>query len=131
MTEPSTNDTQAKAPRPPRGLQTAGRNLWKATVGRLDLDAHEHLLLLQACRVADTLDALATAAVGQPLTVTNARGDEVAQPLLVESRQQSIVLARLIASLRLPEDIDGEGELGGRPQRRGAARGAYRPRLEV
>ena len=53
----------------------------------------------------------------QSITVFE-RGDEVAQPLMVEARQQSIVLARLIAALRIPDAEDN------RPQRRGV-RGAY------
>ena len=47
-----------------------------------------------------------------------------AHPALVEARQQQIVLARLIASLRIP-DADDE-----QPQRRGAARGAYGLRVD-
>jgi len=42
---------------------------------------------------------------------------------LTESRQQSLTLARLLASLRLPS-----GEEEGRPQHRGAVRGTYGPR---
>jgi hypothetical protein len=56
--------------------------------------------------------------------VENKRGDMIVQPLLVEQRQQSLVLARLVASLRLPSGETEEGELL-RPQRRGAARGSY------
>lgn len=81
-------------------------------------------MLIEACRVADRLDALAEAQAGAALTTTNARGDVVASPYLVEARQQQIVLARLLAALRLPDDDAGEH----RPQRRGAPRGAYQPR---
>ena len=81
----------------PEGLRERGTRLWKETTDVLDL--------------ADALE-------DAPLTVTNARGDEVAQPLMVEARQQSIVLARLIAALRIPDAEDN------RPQRRGV-RGAY------
>jgi hypothetical protein len=56
--------------------------------------------------------------------VQNNRGDLIVQPLLVEQRQQSLVLARLLASLRLPSGETAEGDLV-RPQRRGAARGSY------
>lgn len=97
--------------------------MWRAAVADYDLDQHELLLLVQACRVADTLDRLAAEAEGAPLTITNFKGDPVANPLLTEARQQGIVLARLLAALRLPS-----GEEEGRPQRRGGARGAYTPR---
>jgi hypothetical protein len=111
-------------PRLPAGLATAGKSLWKSVTGPdgFDLDVHEQLLLLQACRCADRLDAMADELIGASLTVTNHRGDEVSHPLMVESRQQSLVLSRLLASLRLPS---GEEAGEQRPQRRGASRGAY------
>jgi hypothetical protein len=65
---------------------------------------------------------LSKAMKGQPLTVTNSKGDETAHPLLVESRQQSIVYSRLVAALRIPNF-----ETGTVPQAR-SARGAYGPR---
>jgi hypothetical protein len=104
----------------PDGLATAGRRLWTSVVDRFDLDEHESSLLLQACRAADTLDRLAAKSADAQLTVVNARGDEVTNPLFVESRQQSLALSRLIASLRLPEGDEAE-----RPQRRGANRASY------
>ena len=56
--------------------------------------------------------------------MTNVKGDPVANPLLVEQRQQIASLARTLASLRLPTGFTEDGELI-RPQRRGAARGTY------
>jgi hypothetical protein len=111
-----------KAPRAatiPAGLMAAGKSLWRSVTAEFELDVHEELLLLAACRTADRLDAMATELATSPLTLTNFRGDEVAHPLLTESRQQSLTLSRLLASLRLPGGDEA------RPQRRGAARGAY------
>lgn len=117
---------ERSTPRPPRGCGRSGRKLWNAVVGELELDPHEELLLLQAVRCVDRLDSMAVELESAPLTVRNAKGDEVAHPLLVESRQQSLLLARLIASLRLPSGLlDGGPDDLDRPQRRGAARGAY------
>lgn len=104
----------------PDGLDESGERLWLSVVEHYDLDVHEQLLLLQACRTADLLDRLSLQASRAPLTVENGKGDKVANPLLTEHRQQSLVLARLLASLRMPS-----GEEDGRPQRRGAARGSY------
>lgn len=112
-----------KAPGPPKGLGSAGRRLWRAVVGDYDLEQHELLLLVEACRVADRLDRLAAESESASLTVENYKGDQVANPLLTEARQQGIVLARLLAALRLPS-----GEEESRPQRRSGPRGAYRPR---
>ena len=118
--------TTAKRINYPKGLHQSGKRLWRDVLEEYELDVHEELLLLQAARCADRLDQLAVEAAGAPTTVTNAKGDQVANPLLTESRQQSITLTRLIASLRLPSDEEDV-----RPQRRGAARGAYGPNLKA
>lgn len=99
------------------GLGPAGTRLWDAVTSALDLDGHEEALLLEACRVADRLDGLHVALEDVGLLV-----DGKPNPALVEARQQQVVLARLVASLRLPEDLQ---DVTSRPQRRGAARGAY------
>lgn len=111
------------APKAPSGLAATGRRLWRAALADYELDVHEELLLLQACRCADRLDRLETEASTGPVTVTNYKGDQVAHPAMVEARQQSITLARLLAALRMPAGEEG-GQLA-RPQRRGGARGAY------
>lgn len=105
----------------PKGLHAAGRRLWRSVSADFVLDEHERALLLAACRTADLLDRLAAAADGA-LTVTNRFGEVVAAPAVVEHRQQSQTLARLLASLRLPA---GEQDAEVRPQRRGGARGSY------
>lgn len=110
-------------PKPPDELNAGGRNLWNAVMSEYELDMHELLLLRQACRVVDILDRLSVAAESAPLAVTNSRGDVISNPILVESRMQGIVLARLFAALRLPS-----GDEEGRPQRRSGARGVYSPR---
>lgn len=105
----------------PAGLKASGSALWRAVLDEYEIDKHEELLLLQACRTADHLDELAKAAEDAPL-LTNWKGDPVANPALTEHRQKSLTLARLLASLRLPS---GEDEEMNRPQRRGAARASY------
>lgn len=108
-------------PSPPKELGAAGTGLWRSVMGPYDLDPHESALLLAACRCADTLDRLAAEAASGQVTVVNHRGDQVVHPAISESRQQSLTLARLLASLRLPAGEESEA----RPQRRGAARGSY------
>ena len=111
-----------KAPPPPAGLADAGKKLWRAVTEEYEIDEHELLLLREASRCADRLDRLAEEAAAGSVTVENHRGDQVAHPAMVEARQQSLTLARLLASLRLPS---GEETGERRPQRRGAARGSY------
>ena len=115
----ATKLSKARPAKVPAGLLTAGKSLWKSVTDEYELDTHESLLLIQACRTADRLDSMAAELATSPLTLTNFRGDEVAHPLLTESRQQSLTLSRLLASLRLPSGDEA------RPQRRGAARGSY------
>lgn len=114
------------APEAPAELGVSGRRLWDAALADQEFDVHEELLLMEACRTADLLDRLAAEAAAGELTVTNQKGDRIANPVVVEARQQKLVLARLLASLRLPS-----GEAGERPQRRGAARGSYGVRRAV
>lgn len=112
--------TRPKVPSPPSGLSTAGRALWRSVVADYDLDEHERLLLREACRTADRLDRLEKEATRAEVTARNRFGEIVIHPAQVEARQQSLALARLLASLRLPS-----GTEEARPQRRGAARGSY------
>jgi hypothetical protein len=106
----------------PDGLHNAGRQLWASVTTDYEIEQHERLLLIEACRVADRLDAIAAELVGAPLAMTNFKGDPCSNPLLVEARQQGSVFSRLLASLRLRA---GDEDDPSRPQRRGGARGVY------
>ena len=110
-----------KLQRAPSGLGKSGKALWRSIVSNYDLEVHERLLLSEACRVADRLDAMAEVLTAESLTVINSRGDSVVNPLVVEQRMLSAAFAKLIASLRLPNDDVSDS----RPQRRGGARGSY------
>jgi len=112
-------------PPPPDGLKAAGHVLWASVMDGWEIDAWERTLLLQACRVADRLDELAEIASTATAIVTSSKGDATPHPAIVESRQQAVVLTRLLASMRLP--VGDEDDLS-RPQRRGGARGAYAAR---
>jgi hypothetical protein len=114
------SDRSQKNPRRPPGLRSAGARLWKSVAGRFELEGHEHALLLEAARTVDRLDRLEAAIAAAGPLLTSGKPN----PALVEARQQQIVLSRLLACLRIP-NADGQA-----PQRRGAARGAYRGMLE-
>jgi hypothetical protein len=112
------------APDPaPEDLGPGGRALWTSIADVFELAEHERALLHEACRVADRLDALDAVVRLDGVTVSTPQGLR-AHPALVEARQQGVVLSRLVASLRLPDDDEPED----RPQRRGGARGAYAAR---
>jgi hypothetical protein len=108
----------AQTPAPPADLAPRGRGraLWREVHSAFELGAHEAALLHEACRTADQLDVLAAVLAAEGPLLPDGR----VHPALVESRQLRLALARLIASLRIPEVPASR-----RPQRRGAVRGTY------
>ena len=119
---PPEPDAHDLPPEPPPETGPAGRRLWAEVTERFDLNESELALLLEAARTLDVLEQLAAVVDRDGVMVTNARGEAQTHPAVVEGRQQRLALARIIATLRLPEDAE---EAAGRPQRRGAARGFY------
>lgn len=111
-----------KIPDPPAGLGERGAVLWREIHERFELFPWETVVLVEACRCLDTLERLA--GTDAPDVQTNRHGEVVAAAHVVEARQQQATAIRLLATLRLPTDAAEDAELR-RPQRRGAARGAY------
>lgn len=95
---------------------TAGARLVEAVTSRYDLEAHEEVILTRAARLADVCEALEAVIARDGVTITTAEGYPRVHPAVVEHKNAASTLARLIASLRLPEDVGGDG----RPARRGA-----------
>lgn len=82
----------------PDGLGETGTRLWeRLTTGR-DYDPGAEVLITNAARVADRLDEL-TEQIGGRLTVINDKGDELANPLITEHRQQLAVLRMVLTTL--------------------------------
>jgi hypothetical protein len=109
-------------PKPPTGTGTAGAKLWRAVLDEYELEEHELLLLREAVRTVDTLDALESRVAEDGPLLGSSQGER-AHPALVEARQQRIALARLLAALRLSAGEEGAGDR--RPQRRMGVRGVY------
>jgi hypothetical protein len=109
-------------PRPPKGLGTAGRALWREVNSRFVFDAHELVVLTELCRCKDRLELLE--AVIKEVGVADANG-KVPQAVR-EAREQALMAARLAAQLRFPQGKTGDHQAGARrqPQRRGT-RGIY------
>lgn len=74
-------------------------------------------------RLTTSLKRRGPSAFGSLRVVVDRFGQDQTHPLVVEARQSSIALARLVAALRLPDDAV-DGEEAKRPQRRGI-RGVY------
>jgi len=76
---------------------------------------------ITACLTADRVARLEALAAEVEPVVPNEKGTLVTHPALVEVRQQSTLLARLVTSLRLPDPRTGK-----RPQAR-PPRGVHAP----
>lgn len=107
----------------PNGLQSAGRRLWRSVQSEYELEEHETALLREARRTVDLLDELAAVVAAEGAVISSPQGPR-ANPAAVEARQQPIVLARVLAALRLPAGDEDDPVVSRRPQRRGI-RGVY------
>lgn len=115
-----------KIPDPPAGTGSSGAALWREVLERYELEQHELALLREMVRTVDMLDRLAEVVARDGVMVRVLPAGEKVHPALAESRQLRLALARLSASLRLPAGEEGDqAQHLRRPQRRGAARGAY------
>jgi hypothetical protein len=105
-------------------LGARGKRLWASLVAQdasLDVESYPlREVALTACRTADRVEQLETLAVVVEPVVQGKAGPMI-HPLLAEVRQQSALLARLIAALRLPDEATGK-----RPQHR-QVRGVQQP----
>ncbi|CAN5787090.1 hypothetical protein BH18ACT2_BH18ACT2_08070 [soil metagenome] len=115
-------DKHTPIPNPPTGTKAAGRRLWRSIVDRFELEEHEAALLRAAVATVDLIDVLQRDIDKRGPVVESPQGVK-ANPAVVEVRQQRLVLARLLAALRLPAGDEADVQ---RPQRRGGVRGLYR-----
>jgi hypothetical protein len=82
--------------KPPAGLGTRGRRLFRALSAAFDFDAGESVILAEACRTADLVDRLAGELTAAPLVVEGSRGQQIVNPVAAELRQQRDLLSRLL-----------------------------------
>lgn len=110
--------------KPPPGTRAAGRKLWESVLADFELDRHELVLLVEAVRAVDELDQLHAVVQAEGTMVSTPAGPKV-HPALIEARQLRLVLARILAALRLPGGDVGDHQAGARPQRRVGVRKPY------
>jgi|SRR5690625_2652926 len=91
----------------PEGLSRRGATFWESCHELFEFTDSEEVLLLEACRTLDNLDALDAAVARDGATVEGSTGQVVVHPALTEARGQRVVLHRLIAALQLPDE-DGD-----------------------
>jgi hypothetical protein len=118
-----------ETPRPPAGLKSRGRGLWKQVLTSYKLDAGEMQLLGELCRAVDLIDTLDAEIAEGGLLITGSRGQVArSNPLLLDLREVQKLVSRLVNELALP--VAGE-TVGVRrnPQQRQAAKQRWsRPR---
>lgn len=95
------------ASRMPSGLGKPGQKLWKSIDKEFDLAEHERTQLEQACRVRDTIESLREQVSADGVMIHSSQGDRL-HPAIVETRQQQLALARLLATLKVPGLEDEE-----------------------
>ncbi|MGZ4663709.1 MAG: hypothetical protein ACXV5Q_01315 [Frankiaceae bacterium] len=106
------------------GLGARGERLWASLTAQDASLADESYpmreVALSACRTADRVEHLERLSMQVDPVVEREAGPMI-HPLFAEVRQQSALLARLVAALRLPDEATGK-----RPQKR-QVRGVQQP----
>lgn len=100
-------------PRMPANFGASGRSLWKSISTGYALRPDEYRVLEDACREMDLVDRMQVE-LDKPetdLIVVGSQGQPVSSPLVQEIRQHRAVIARLLGTLKLPEE--GEGSSSG------------------
>lgn len=105
----------------PERFGKTGKKMWDEITRNNTLSYPEQVILTQVCRCSDRLDEIQAEMTGQSLLVES-KGQFVTNPLMVEFRMQSQLLTKMIAQLRIPDEVADDVP---RPQRRGGARGSY------
>jgi hypothetical protein len=94
--------------RAPAALRARGKRFWTAVTGRWELSLVEIELLVEVCRHLDECEALQLAIRRDGATTKGSNGQVRAHPALAELRGARVVLGRLLAQLRLPDDLGDE-----------------------
>jgi hypothetical protein len=115
-----------ESPKPPDGLETAGRRLWDSVAASFALNAGEIAILGQACRTADEITLLEVELRGSSLVVAGYAGQPRPNPLLKIIQDHRLLLRRLIDSLALPDDDQEHGMRPGQRHARAAAQGRWK-----
>jgi hypothetical protein len=108
----------------PEGIGRRGKAFWVDVQGELEFDAKETELLLELCRVLDTIDLLAESIAADGVMLEGSQGQRVLNAAVAELRQQQAAYARLVTQLNL--EGAGTGEAMRSPRAASAAATAKR-----
>jgi hypothetical protein len=93
-----------ESPKPPDGLETAGRRLWDSVAASFVLNAGELEILRQAAATVDEIALLEAELRGSSLVVAGFAGQPRPNPLLKIIQDHRLLLRRLVDSLALSDD---------------------------
>ena len=95
-----------KRPKPPAGLEKAGRRVWREILDEFALDSRERIVLEQACRQLDAVAALEAEIHESGLVSRGSRGQPRLSGSVTELRQSRLAAAKLLSELALPDVED-------------------------
>ncbi len=105
-------------------MDAPGLQLMQELSDTFDFDPQEMALLRLIAAQLDRIAELDAIVAREGVVIHGTQGERL-HPAATESRQLSLSVARLIATLRLPLGDDDEAGSERLPQRRTAARGVY------
>jgi hypothetical protein len=120
-----------ESPKPPDGLQTAGKQLWDSACASFVLDAGETEILRQACHTSDEIALLEAELRSSSLVVAGYSGQPRPNPLLKIIQDHRLLLRRLVDSLALPDEGEESGLRPGQRHARTAAHGRWKDNVRV
>lgn len=93
----------------PTNLGARGKAFWTEIASKFSLRADERRILEDACREMDLIERMDRELRSAELTIDGSRGQGVVNDLVKEIRQHRALLARLLAALKLPDEL-AQGE---------------------
>jgi hypothetical protein len=123
--------SEEESPKPPDGLETAGRQLWDSVAASFVLNAGEVEILRQAAATADEIVLLEAELQRSSLVVAGYAGQPRPNPLLKIIQDHRLLLRRLVDSLNLPDEDQESGLRPGARHAQTAARGRWKESTRV
>jgi hypothetical protein len=119
-----------ESPKPPDGLEAAGRRLWDSVTATFVLNAGEIAILGQAAATADEIVLLEAELRSSALVVAGYAGQPRPNPLIKILQDHRLLLRRLVDSLALPDEGEESGLRPGQRHARRAANARWRERAD-
>lgn len=89
----------------PKSLSASGRALWGRLTHDYEFRPDELAVVELACATVDAIRDLEATAATDGTMIAGSQGQTVLHPAIPEARMQRLVLARLLASLQLPDSV--------------------------